>query len=81
MGKGGRCLRQRGGAVGEMPTAIPVVLPAACAAVRHWSAGYSERRTSGAGKGGQKRAGNGTSLAAYSTRWPRLARKKRVTVH
>ncbi len=38
-----------------------------CAAVRHWSAGYSERRTSGAGRGGQKRAGNGTSLAAYST--------------
>ncbi len=39
----------------------------ASAMVGHWSAGYSERRTSGAGRGGQKRAGDSTSLAAYST--------------
>ncbi len=50
-----------------IPIATTAVVPAACAAVRHWSAGYTERRTSGAGRGGQKRTGNGTSLAAYST--------------
>jgi len=67
MGKGARCLRQRDREVGEMPTATTVVLPAVCTGVRHWSAEYSERRTSGAVRGGQKRAGNGTSLVAYST--------------
>ena len=43
----------------------------------HLRAGYSERRKPGAGRGGQKRIGNGTSLAAYSTLplswWPGLA--------
>jgi len=39
----------------------------ASAVVGHWSAGYSERRTSGAGRGRRKRAGDSTSPAAYST--------------
>ena len=50
-----------------MPIATTVVLPTACAVVRHWSARYSERRTSGAGRGRRKRAGHSTSPAAYST--------------
>jgi len=67
MGKGGRCLRHAGREVGEMPNAITVCAPTAQAAVRHWNAGYAERCTSGVGRGRRKRAGNGTSPAAYST--------------
>ena len=35
----------------------------------HWRAGCSERRMPGSGRGGWKSAGNGNSLAAYSTWW------------
>ena len=44
----------------------------------HWRAGCSERRTPGSGRGGWKSAGNGNSLAAYSTSSLELLAAKRM---
>lgn len=56
-GKGGRCLRSSVSKVGETPKAKPGAGPAARAAIRHWSAGYAERCTSGAERGRRNRSG------------------------
>jgi hypothetical protein len=68
MGKGGRGVQHHDREVDEMPIAITVAVLTVYTVVGHWNAGYAERRTSGVGRSGQKRTGNGTSLAAYSTR-------------
>src|SRR3954471_24745 len=63
-GKGGRCPETRTGRSARCALPKPYRGRGG-----HWRAGCSERRKPGSGRGGWKSAGNGNSLAAYSTSW------------